>query len=295
MIGSIIGDVVGSIYEFRNIKTKDFPFFDNNMGYTDDSVLTFATAQWLLSGGEPANYYYRFGSENECPMGGYGGRFRSWLIRSARGIAAPYGSCGNGSAMRVGPVGWAFDTAEQTLAAAERSAACTHNHPEGIKGAQATALAIFMARKGIGKDEIRRAMEEQFSYDLSLTVDEIRPRYSWDGLDGNLEASGITCQGSVPEALVCALDAVDFEDAIRNAVSIGDTVACIAGSVAEALYGVPGWMRDHVMAMLTDGFKQIIVEFEQIYGFGRFEGGNAPKIGFCQQIKRFFGFAPKNS
>ncbi|MBR1551720.1 MAG: ADP-ribosylglycohydrolase family protein [Muribaculaceae bacterium] len=298
MIGSVIGDVVGSIYEFRNIKTKEFPFFDKRMEYTDDSVLTFATAQWLLDGGEPANYYYRFGSENECPMGGYGGRFQSWLIRSARGIAAPYGSCGNGSAMRVGPVGWAFDTAEQTLAAAERSAACTHNHPEGIKGAQATALAIFMARKGVGKDEIRRAMEEQFGYDLSLTVDEIRPRYSWDGLDGNLEASGATCQGSVPQALVCALEAVDFEDAIRNAISIGgdsDTVGCIAGSVAEALYGVPGWMRDHVMTLLSADFKRIIAEFEQLYGAGWADGENARQGGFVQQIRRFFGFTPKNS
>lgn len=163
MIGSIIGDIVGSIYEFGNIKTKDFELLSDKCCYTDDSILTIATADWILNGGKVAKYYSRYGSENPWPMGGYGENFKIWIVRSNRqGDYRPYNSCGNGSAMRVGPVGWAFNTKEEVLAKAKESAECTHNHPEGIKGAQATALCILMARQGVSKEEIRNEIEGTF-------------------------------------------------------------------------------------------------------------------------------------
>ena len=264
MIGNILGDAAGSVYEFNNIKSKDFEIVNPNADYTDDSILTIATADWILNGGDIAHIYSRYGNDNPCPMGGYGGGFARWLVVSQRiGDYSPYGSCGNGSAMRVGPVGWAFDTEADVLAKAKESAECTHNHPEGIKGAQATALAIFMARKGASADEIRNRITELFDYDLSLSVDEIRPRYSWDGLDGIV--SGATCQGSVPQAIVCALEATDFEDAICNAVSIGgdsDTIACIAGGIAEARFGVPDNLRKWAESLLPTAFRDILTTFE---------------------------------
>ena len=176
MIGAIIGDIVGSIYEFDNIKTKEFPFFSKEKEFTDDSILTLATAEWLLRGGNPSSYYLKYAQTYPDPMGSYGPMFIRWVHLASRGTMDPYNSCGNGSAMRVGPVGWAFDTLDETLSAAKRSAECTHNHPEGIKGAQATALCIFMARHGASAAEIRQAVSDRFNYDLSLTVDEIRPR-----------------------------------------------------------------------------------------------------------------------
>lgn len=156
MIGSILGDIAGSVYEFHNIKTKEFPFLTPQKGYTDDSILTLATADWLLHGGDCATYYFRYATRYPCPLGGFGGRFREWLRQGQQtGQLRPYGSCGNGSAMRVGPVGWAFRTEEETLEAARISAACTHNHPEGIKGAQATAFCIFLGRNGKSKEDIK--------------------------------------------------------------------------------------------------------------------------------------------
>lgn len=268
MLGSIIGDIVGSIYEFRNIKAKDFPFLTSAMGYTDDSILTFATADWLLHGGDAAHYYSDYAQRHPGPMGGYGNGFLSWVNRSRRsGDYTPYNSCGNGSAMRIGPVGWAFETKEETMNAAKLSAECTHNHREGVKGAQATALCIFMARHGSGKAEMRQAVESEFSYDLSLSVDELRPRYSRDGLDGARD--GGTCQGSVPQAIRCFLDGEDFEDSIRNAISIGgdsDTIGCITGSIAEAYYGIPAEMRDKAEGYLSAEFKALLTEFEGRFG-----------------------------
>lgn len=252
MIGAIIGDMVGSIYEFDNIKSKDFEFFTDSMEPTDDSVLTIATADWLLHGGKAGDYYLRYANAYPNPMGSYGTGFWSWVKRANRGMAEPYNSCGNGSAMRVSPVGWFFNTEEETLNAAKRSAECTHNHPEGIKGAQATALAIFMARHGATAQEIKERLERDFGYDLSMSIDEIRSRYSWQGIDN--AGNGGTCQGSVPQAVACALQAADFEDAVRNAISIGgdsDTIACIAGAIAEALFGVPHWMKDVAMERLS--------------------------------------------
>ena len=270
MIGSIIGDIVGSVYEFtpNNIKTKQFEFFNPNGSYTDDSILTFATADWLLHGGEVANYYSKYGEKYPWPMGGYGGGFRLWLVRSIRQQDyRPYNSCGNGSAMRVGPVGWAFDTKEAVLRAAERSAECTHNHPEGIKGAQATALCILMARQGAVKSRIRQTVESEFGYDLSLTVDELRPRYSWDGLGGKGDDG--TCQGSVPQAIRAFIDGEDFEDCVRNAVSLGgdsDTIGCITGSIAEAHFGIPPEMRTQALTYLPQPLQSLLGAFEDKYG-----------------------------
>ena len=262
MIGSIIGDIVGSIYEFtpNNIKTKQFEFFNPNGSYTDDSILTFATADWLLHGGEVAHYYSKYGEKYPWPMGGYGGGFKLWLVRSIRHQDyRPYNSCGNGSAMRVGPVGWAFDTIEEILAKAKESAECTHNHPEGIKGAQATALAIMMARHGCDKNEIRSEIEKRFEYDLQFTCEQIRPTYTW----------GETCQDSVPQAIVAFLDGEDYEDSIRNAISIGgdsDTIGCITGSIAEAYFGVPADLRNSAMNYLPEELQSIISEFENKFG-----------------------------
>lgn len=267
MIGSVIGDIVGSIYEFDNIKTKNFQLFQPKMCYTDDSILTFATADWLLHGGEAADYYQKYANADPYPMGSYGSMFVQWVHKANRGIVCPYNSCGNGSAMRVGPVGWAFASEGETMDAARRSAECTHNHIEGIKGAQAVAICIYLARNGETKDCIRKYVIDKFGYDLSMPVDEIRRRYSWQGLDGC--GNGGTCQDSVPQAVICALDAVDFEDAIRNAVSIGgdsDTIGCIAGSIAEALYGVSAAIYTEAMAYLPDGYAHVVCDFEARYG-----------------------------
>ena len=273
MIGSIIGDIIGSKYEFQNIKTKDFPLFSKYCDFTDDSILTVATADWLLHGGEVAKYYSNYAADNDCPMGGYGSGFRRWITRTiVDGDFSPYNSCGNGSAMRVGPVGWLsikipLLNEKLILNKAKESAECTHNHPEGIKGAQATALCIYLARKGTPVGEIRRRIEKDFSYDLSMSVEELRPRYSWQGLDE--AGNGGTCQGSVPQAIICALEAKDFEDAVRNAISIGgdsDTIGCITGSIAEALYGIPNDIRQKGLSYLPNEFKKVIDEFEDKFG-----------------------------
>lgn len=267
MIGSIIGDIVGSIYEFDNIKTKDFPMFQERMEYTDDSILTLATADWLMHGGDVAKYYLRYATDNPYPMGSYGTMFVRWIHLAGRGIMQPYGSCGNGSAMRIGPVGWAFLTEEETLSAAKISAECTHNHPEGIEGAQSVALCIYLARMGYDKAKIADEISRRFSYDLSMPVDELRMRYSWHGIDG--KGNGGICRDSVPQAIICALQADGFEDAIRNAVSIGgdsDTIACIAGSIAEALYGVAQTVYDAGMSYLPQHFRELITLFEDRFG-----------------------------
>jgi len=274
MLGAIIGDIVGSVYEFDNIKTKSFPFFANYKEYTDDSILAIATADWILHGGDVAQYYFRYATKYRNPMGGYGGGFIDWVNEAEfSGKFIPYNSCGNGSAMRIAPVGWLdssipFYGEKYILKMAKISADCTHNHPEGIKGAQATALCIYMARKGKSANEIRSQITKKFGYDLSLSVDEIRPRYSWKGLDGKV--NGGTCQGSVPQSIVCALEAKNFEDAIRNAISIGgdsDTIGCITGGIAESIFGIPEDMRNIGMSYLPNELKNIVNEFESTYGF----------------------------
>lgn len=267
MIGSIIGDSVGSIYEFENIKTKDFEFFGLGIEPTDDSILTVATADWIMRGGEVWKYYVAYASKYDCPVGGYGGNFLHYVRNVARGMKPePYNSCGNGSAMRVGPVGWAFNTKEEVLAKAKESAECTHNHPEGIKGAQAVALAILMARQGTTKEELKRMMEDDFCYDMNFTIDSLRPVYSWEYPGAAL------CQGTVPQAVCAVLEAENFEDAIRNAVSLGgdsDTLACIAGSIAEPLFGVPqGFERTahRLLEKYYPKFIDICAQFEEKFG-----------------------------
>ena len=255
MLGAIVGDIVGSTRENLRIKRKDFELFPESSDYTDDTVLTVAVADAILSGKSYAETIKSYGKRD--PLRGYGPRFMSWLF--SPGIA-PYNSFGNGSAMRVSPVAHAFDSQDSVLLNARKSAECTHNHPEGIKGAQATALAIYMARSGADKEEIRNRIKSRFGYDLDRTVDSIRPNYQFD----------ITCPGSVPEAIIAFLDSTDFEDAIRNAVSLGgdaDTQAAIAGSIAEAYYkDIPSPMLEKAWRKLPTVFRDVIIEFASRYG-----------------------------
>src|SRR5688572_18426294 len=252
MIGTIAGDIIGSVYEGDRIKHTDFPLFSEWSRFTDDTVLTVATAHALVTGRPYADAYHDFG--RRYPHAGYGGSFRRWLSRDAR---MPYGSFGNGSAMRVGPVGLAMTTVDDVLAEAERSASATHDHPEGIRGAQAVALATFLARSGHSKDAIRREIERQLGYDLSRTLDETRPSYEFD----------VTCQGSVPEAITAFLESDGVESAIRLAISLGgdaDTQAAIAGGIAEAFHGgVPEPIAQEVLARIPQEFRDVLSEFRR--------------------------------
>jgi ADP-ribosylglycohydrolase len=255
MLGAVAGDVIGSVYEASPVKTTDFDLFSPRSRFTDDTVLTVATADALLGDGDYAGVYRRHG--RAYPNAGYGGSFYRWLLDEDAG---PYNSWGNGAAMRVSPVGFALDTIDEVLAEAARSAAVTHNHPEGIKGAQATALAVFLARSGADKTSIRLAIEERFGYDLARSLDAIRPTYRFD----------VSCQGSVPESLIAFLESTDYESAVRNAVSLGgdaDTMACIAGGVAQAFYrAVPELIAREVRARLPEGFLDVLARFESRYG-----------------------------
>lgn len=255
MLGAIVGDIIGSRFENLPTKRKDFRLFTPFSIYTDDTVLTVAVADALLTGkdyGPTIKAYAR-----RHPLRGYGPKFLLWMSTPS---SRPYNSLGNGSAMRVSPVAHAFKSEAEVLEHARRSAECTHNHPEGIKGAQATALAVFMARNGAGKAEIRTAISSRYGYDLSRRVDDIRPAYRID----------LTCPGSVPEAILAFLDSEDFEDAIRNAVSLGgdaDTQAAIAGAIAEAFYGtIPDKILTEAAKRLNRGFKQTIIEFYRRFG-----------------------------
>lgn len=255
MLGAIVGDTVGSIYEFNNTKDYHFEMFTDRSGYTDDSIMTMAVAYWLLK--DPKHRYESleetmvlFAKNCACPNGGYGEMFYIWLFMpwSLKEICpkaydedffpkydspdgrVPYNSWGNGSAMRVSAVGWFFDTLEETERVAKISAEITHNHPEGIKGAQATAAAIWMARNGKSKAEIKEYIETKYEYDLDRTWEYLNQRYGWKS----------SCQETVPEAIIAFLESSSFEDAIRKAVSMGgdsDTLACITGGIAEAFYG----------------------------------------------------------
>lgn len=250
MLGAIAGDIVGSVFEGSGRKETDFPLFSPRSTFTDDTVLTIAVAAVLLDGGDYASSLRHYG--RKYPDRGYGGSFYQWLHDDSLG---PYNSWGNGSAMRVSPVGFAAKTIEEVLNDAERSAIVTHNHPEGVRGSQATALAVFLARHGASKSEIRHELTERFGYNLKRTVDEIRPGYMFD----------VSCQGSVPEAIICFLDSSDFEGAIRLAVSLGgdaDTMACIAGGIAEAFYGgVPDVIATEVRNRLSEDLLDIVDRF----------------------------------
>lgn len=256
MIGAIAGDIIGSPYEFRPHKSVDFPLFGPDCRITDDTVLTVALAEaiiWEKDYCQLLKKYYR-----RYPNAGYGGTFAKW---AASDYSLPYNSFGNGSAMRISPVGFWYNTLEEVLAKAAFYTSVTHNHPEGIKGAQATAAAIFMARNGGSKEDIRRYITETFGYDLTRTCHQIRPSYQFD----------VTCQGSVPEAIICFLESTDFESAVRLAVSLGgdsDTQACIAGGIAEAMYGVPEWIAEKAMTHLDRKLCGIVETLYSSHAFG---------------------------
>jgi ADP-ribosylglycohydrolase len=255
MLGAIAGDIIGSVFEFDNIKTTQFELFNPGCTFTDDTVLTVALADSILSDQpylQKLKEYYRL-----YPRAGYGGNFHYWAQSKS---LSPYNSLGNGSAMRVSPVGFANDTLESVLRAAELSAAVTHNHPEGIKGAQAVAAAIFLARTGSSQAEIKSYEESTFGYDLSKSLDDIRPGYHFDE----------TCPGSVPQAITAFLESTGFEDAVRLAISLGgdsDTIACITGGIAQAYYnGVPLKIEERVYQILDARLLDVVVKFRKTYG-----------------------------
>ncbi|HWG44960.1 MAG TPA: ADP-ribosylglycohydrolase family protein [Gemmataceae bacterium] len=255
MLGAIAGDIIGSVYEGRPIKTPYFyPLFDPLSRPTDDTVLTVALADSILSGTDYIDrlreYFLTY------PHAGYGGNFMRWAMsRSRKG----YNSWGNGSAMRVSPIGLAYDSLDEVLEKAKGSAEVTHNHPEGVKGAQATAAAVFLARQKTSKEDIRRYIQETFQYDLDRTLDEIRPNYRFD----------VSCQGSVPESILAFLESSDYEDAVRKAVSLGgdsDTMACIAGGIAAAYYGgVPDEIKAEAWMRLDKRMQGVVREFTNRY------------------------------
>ena len=250
MLGAIIGDMVGSIYEFHNHKSKEFPLFNSKCFPTDDSIMTIAVAKAILENdgkaegleGKTVEWMQKIG--RQYPNCGYGGRFYEWMY--ARNPHS-YGSFGNGSAMRVSACGWAGKTLEEVKALSRAVTVVTHNHPEGVKGAEATACAIFLARTGHSKEEIRSFIEDNY-YTLDFTIDEIRPTYRFD----------VTCQGSVPQAIEAFLESTSFEDAIRTAVSVGgdsDTIAAITGSIAEAFYGIPEELKRQAISQFRLGCR----------------------------------------
>ncbi|MEJ2720880.1 MAG: ADP-ribosylglycohydrolase family protein, partial [bacterium] len=243
-------DIIGSVYEFGGAKDTDFPLFTEETTFTDDTVLTIAVADRLLSEGSYVDKLHEYA--NAYPDRGYGGGFLRWVLVGSR---EPYNSWGNGSAMRVSPVGFAFNDTDSVLAEAKRSAEVTHNHPEGIKGAQAAALSIFMARTGGSKEQIRDAVESRFGYDLHRSVEEIRPHYEFNE----------SCQGTVPEAIIAFMDSHDYESAIRLAISLGgdaDTLACITGGIADAFYGgVPADIAEPALAELDAPLRKIVERF----------------------------------
>jgi ADP-ribosylglycohydrolase len=251
MLGAIAGDVIGSVFEHHPLKSKNFPLFSTHSRFTDDTVLTAATAFAILTEMDYGQAYKQFA--RMYPWAGYGATFFQWMQSES---SAPYNSWGNGSAMRVSPVGFAFDSMDEVLNQARKSAAVTHNHPEGIKGAQATALAVFLARTGNNKKIIRREIEQRFGYDLNRSLERIRPAYGFNA----------SCQGSVPEALICFSESTDYEDAVRNAVSLGgdsDTLACIAGGVAQAYYRkIPQSIEYGVKTLLPEKLLDILARFE---------------------------------
>ena len=266
MYGAILGDIIGSPFEFdRGDKTKEFDLFSKDCDFTDDSVMTIAVGEALLAVGpeatvreiEEAVVTNMQDWGKRYPYAGYGGRFRYWLRERN---PKPYGSYGNGSAMRVSAAGWLYDSLERTREVARATANVTHNHPEGIKGAEATASAIYMARNESSKEEIKEYIEREFHYNLDRTLDEIRPGYHMDE----------TCQRTVPEAIIAFLESKDFEDAIRNAVSLGgdtDTLGAITGSIAEAFYGISDVLIAECRSRIDEGLMtDILDEFDHILG-----------------------------
>lgn len=252
ILGAVAGDVIGSVFEWNNVRSTEFDLFNPECFFTDDTVLTIAVADAILNKKDFGRTIWEYG--NHYPGRDYGGRFAGWLFSDEM---EPYKSFGNGSAMRVSPVGFAFDDLETVLEMAKKSAEVTHNHPEGIKGAQSVAAAIFLARTGKSKQQIKDYITSEFGYDLDFTIDEIRPDYQFDE----------TCQGSVPQAIVAFLESTDYENAIRLAISVGgdsDTIACITGGMAAAFYdGVPKEIADFVIGKLPVEFVEILNQFSE--------------------------------
>lgn len=262
MLGAIIGDIIGSIYERHPVKNKKFKLFSEDSRFTDDTVMTIATIEAINANRPYKDFYVYYGLKYF--ERGYGKSFKAWLQSKEH---KPYNSWGNGSAMRVSPVGWMFETKREVLKQARLSAECSHNHKEGIKGAQAVALAVFYARKGKSKQYIKEQLEKQFKYDLTRKLSSFKRGYKFD----------VSCQGSVPEAIICFLESKDFMDAIRNAVALGgdaDTMACIAGAIAEAFYGyesIPLSVLKSIAPMLSSQFVYQLVHYsgDNYKGFGK--------------------------
>jgi ADP-ribosylglycohydrolase len=252
MIGAIAGDIIGSVYEHYPIKRVDFPLFSSHSRFTDDTVMSLAVARALLRGRDYGTEMKILG--RKYPNAGYGGNFYHWLFEDE---VKPYQSWGNGAAMRVSPIGFYFNNEEEVLQEASATAEVSHNHPEGIKGAQSVALAIILARGGASKLAIRNRIQSDFGYDLNRSYTQIQPVYRFD----------VSCQGSVPEAMIAFLDSSDYESAVRLAVSLGgdaDTQACIAGGIAEAFYGeVPDKIQQEVKARLPADLLDILEEFAE--------------------------------
>jgi len=250
MIGAIAGDMIGSVFEHHPIKTKEFPLFSENSRFTDDSVLALAVADALLKDRDYGQSLRAIGLQ--YPNAGYGKQFMTWLAFDGH---PPYNSWGNGSAMRVAPIGWACHSINEVLTEAENSARVSHNHPEGIKGAQAIALAVYLANKGETKPAIKNELTDRFGYNLDRTLDSIRPLYEFD----------VSCQGSVPESVICFFESVCYESAVRNAVSLGgdsDTMACMAGAIAEAYYGaVPESIVKQARNLLPEALLDVADQF----------------------------------
>lgn len=257
IIGAIAGDVIGSAYEFNPTRDHDFELFTPKSSFTDDTVLTMANALWLIDDEQHTHERLVEIMLDLChryPNRGYGGRFANWICDKD---PQPYNSYGNGSAMRVSPVGYYAQSLEEALALAKVSAEVTHNHPEGIKGAQATAAAIFLARRGKSKQDIRDYVAQTFDYDLSRTLDEIRPTFTFDE----------TCQRTVPEAITCFMEGKDYEDVVRLSVALAgdaDTIAAIAGSISSAVDEVPNGITQQVIALLSEEFCTTLLRFNEL-------------------------------
>lgn len=255
MLGCIAGDIIGSVHEEEGTKTKDFPLFVDASRFTDDTVLTVAVADCLLNGGDYVDLFRDY--FHQYPTAGFGMSFILW---AGRGSREPYGSFGNGSAMRVAPVGVVGESLAEVLSEARQSSMVTHNHPVGVRGAEATAVAVFLARHRWDKSAIKSEIESRFGYDLSMKLDDIREDYRFD----------VSCQGSVPQSIISFLESESYEDAIRNAISLGgdtDTMACIAGGIAEAYYGgVPKYIRHESLERLTEPLRAVVNRFYERYG-----------------------------
>ena len=257
MLGAIIGDIVGSRFEFRNNKSKEFELFNNKCTFTDDTVMTLAIAKAILHSksdySDLSSLSIKYMQEvgRNYPSCGYGGSFGLWVFSNN---PKPYNSFGNGAAMRVSPVGFVAKSLDQAISLSKKVTEVTHNHPEGIKGAEATAVAIYLARNGYNINDIKNYIDKHY-YKMNFTLDEIRDTYKFNE----------TCQDTVPQAIMAFLESTSFEDAIRNAISIGgdsDTIAAITGGIAEAYYGVPIEIRENALKYLDENLKSILLEFE---------------------------------